>query len=166
MRRAFGTSICALALALSPAALFSQDPASQQQPPAQPQQPPQQPERPATAFSAEAGLIFNQIKADQAPVFEESMARIREALEKSTDPVRKQQAAGWKVYKAAEDMQGNVLYVFVMDPAVKGADYDMFKILQEGLGDEKAREVFKSLAGAYAAGQNIINLSLTQNFGG
>jgi hypothetical protein len=163
MRRLFVNSSCALVLALAPAALFAQDPPPQQPPP---EQQPQQQQPPPTAFASDAGLIFNQIKPDQTAAFEEAMAKIKEALQKSTDPVRKQQAAGWKVYKAAEPMGQNVLYVFYMDPAVKGADYEMFKILQEGLGDQMAREIFKTLAAAYAAGQNIINMTPIQNFGG
>jgi hypothetical protein len=163
MRRPFVTITCALVIALLPAAVLAQDPPVQQQPPAQQ---PAAPKPPATAFASDAGMIFNQIKADQTTVFETAMERIKEALAKSTDPVRKQQAAGWKVFKAAEPMGGNTLYVFFMDPAVKGADYDMFKILQEGFGDQQAREIFKTLAPAYAAGQNIINLTRLQNFGG
>lgn len=165
MRRLFVSSCCALMLALAPAALFAQDPPTQ--PPAQQQQQAEQQQQgpPPVAFATDAGMIFNQIKPDQTAPFEEAMARIKEALLKSTDPVRKQQAAGWKVYKAAEPMGQNVLYVFFMDPAVKGGDYEMFKILQEGLGDQTAREIFKNLAAAYAAGQNIINLTEIQNFG-
>ena len=34
------------------------------------------------------------------------MGKIKEALMKATDPVRKQQAASWKVFKAAEANQG------------------------------------------------------------
>ena len=52
------------------------------------------------------------------------MAKLKEALAKSEKPERKQQATSWKIFKAAEPgAGGNVLYVFIVDPAVKGADY-------------------------------------------
>ena len=168
MRRPFVTTSCALLLALAPVALFAQTPPAQQPPAQNPpaQEQPAQPATPKLTFATDAGMIFNQIKPDQTAVFEEGMTRIKEALGKSTDPVRKQQAAGWRVYKAQEPMGANTLYVFLMDPAVKGGDYDMFKILQEGLGDQTAREIFLKLRDAYASGQNIINLTQIQNFGG
>jgi hypothetical protein len=161
MRRAPVTVIGALMLALAPAALLAQDPPAQQ---GQEQQ--QTQKMPPVSFGSEAGIIFNPIKPDQTAAFEAAMEKIREALAKSSDPVRKQQAAGWRVYKAQEGMGPNALYVFVMDPAVKGGDYQMFNILQEGLGDQEAREIWKTLAPAYAAGQSILNLTVLQNFGG
>ena len=184
MRRSFALCSCVLAMALAPVALFAQTPAQPQEPapqqPATQQPPPEQPpaQQPGTeqaeqqapgTFKAEAGLVFNQIKPDQTAVFEEPIARVKEALAKSTDPARKQQAAGWKVYKSPEGMGGNALYIFVIDPAVKDADYTavgLFKILQEGLGDATAREIFENFRNAYAAGQNVLNLSPIANLGG
>ena len=172
MRRALVITTCALGLALTPAALFAQPPPAQP-PPAQPppaqqtpaQQPPAQ-ETPQLAFAAPAGMIFNQIKPDQTAAFEEVMGKLKEALNKSTDPVRKQQSTGWKVYKATEAMGANTLYVFLMDPAVPGADYNVFKVLQEGLGDATAREIFEKFRNAYAGPQNKINLTPVAAFGG
>jgi len=173
MRRSFALSSCVLTLALAPAALFAQTPPAQQpatQQPATAQEQPQtqQAQPPGLSFDAPSGMIFNQIKPDQTAAFEEVMAKVKEALAKSTDPTRKQQAAGWKVYKATEPMgeAKNVLYVFIMDPALKGADYNVFKILQEGLGDATAREIFEKFRNAYAAGQNKINLTPLLAFGG
>ena len=169
MRRPFVTTTCALALAALPAGVFAQTPAAQtpqQTPPAQEQQQAAASKLPPTVFASDAGLIFNQIKPDQTAVFESAMTKLKEALMKSTDPVRKQQAAGWKVYKATEPMGSNALYVFVMDPAVKGGDYNMFNVLQEGLGDQEAREIWKGLTAAYGGPQNILNLTPVVNLGG
>lgn len=168
MRRPFVTTTCALALAVLPAGVFAQTPPAQppQQPPPAQQEQQASSKLPATVFASDAGLIFNQIKPDQTAVFEQAMAKLQEALAKSTDPVRKQQAAGWKVYKATEPMGANALYVFVMDPAVKGGDYNMFNVLQEGLGDQAAREIWKGLTAAYGGPQNILNLSPVVKLGG
>src|SRR5262245_54878861 len=79
---------------------------------------PQGDKKPATlstdrVFASEAGLILNPVKPDKTDDFEMVIGRLHEALAKSSDPMRQKQAAGWKVYKAAETVQnGAVPYVF------------------------------------------------------
>ena len=91
--------------------------------------------------------------------FETVLAKLRAALADSKDPVRNQQGWGWKIFKAAEPgPNGSVLYVFVMDPAVKGADYGVAKILSEAYPSE-IMELYRMYTGAFAtAGQTLINL--------
>jgi hypothetical protein len=121
---------------------------------------------PGRSFSSDAGIIFNVIKPDKTADFEMIMGKLKEALQKSEDPARKQQAAGWKVFKSIEPgPNGNVLYLFVMDPAVKGADYSVSKILSEVFPSE-VQDLYKTFSDAYAGGQNIINLQLVQGLGG
>jgi hypothetical protein len=51
-----------------------------------------------------------------------------------------------------------VLYVFVMDPAVKGADYGVAKILAEAYPTE-IMDLYRMYSGAFAAaGQTLLNL--------
>ncbi len=172
MRRPFVTTTLTLALALAPAVLFAQATPPAQTPPAQtpPAQPaPAQPAQPAApqpnagSFSAPAGMFLNTIKATETGAFETTMAKVREAAAKSTNQAVKDAVSGWKVYKASEPTpQGHVLYVFVLDPAVKDFDYSgtgVFKILQEGLGDATAREIFDKFRNAFAAGQNKLTLT-------
>jgi hypothetical protein len=110
-------------------------------------------------FASEQGLIFNAIRPDKVMDFETVLAKLRAALADSKDPVRNQQGWGWKIYKAAEPgPNGSVLYVFVMDPAVKGADYGIAKILSEAYPNE-VMELYRMYTGAFAtAGQSLINL--------
>ena len=110
-------------------------------------------------FASEQGLIFNAIRPDKVMDFETVLAKLRTALADSKDPVRNQQGWGWKIYKAAEPgPNGSVLYVFVMDPAVKGADYGIAKILSEAYPNE-VMELYRMYTGAFAtAGQSLINL--------
>ena len=110
-------------------------------------------------FASEQGLIFNAIRPDKVMDFETVLAKLRAALADSKDPVRNQQWWGWKIYKAAEPgPNGSVLYVFVMDPAVKGADYGIAKILAEAYPNE-VMELYRMYTGAFAtAGQSLINL--------
>ena len=52
-----------------------------------------------------------------------------------------------------------------MDPSVKGADYSVANILAESFPPEQVNEIYKAYAGAYATGQNIVNLSLVRELG-
>jgi hypothetical protein len=110
-------------------------------------------------FASEQGLIFNAIRPDKVMDFETVLAKLRAALANSKDPVRNQQGWGWKIFKAAEPgPNGSVLYVFVMDPAVKGADYGVAKILSEAYPNE-IMDLYRMYTGAFAtAGQTLINL--------
>ena len=90
-------------------------------------------------------MLFNTIKPDKTADFEAVMAKLKEALQKSADPVRKQQAASWKVFKSVEPVQGNALYLFVVDPPVKDADYTVSKILAEAFPTE-AMDLTRSTA--------------------
>ncbi len=160
MRRPFVTSTCALLVALAPAVLFAQDPPAQQQP--APQQP-AAPKEPRVAFTGEAGVLLFTIKGSQTAAFEELAAKVKAALAASEDPIRKQQLAGWKLYKAAEATpSGDVVYVLVADPAVKGAEYDPIMLLVESLGKDYStpenQEMVKKFVDVFA---NVSRLNLT-----
>jgi hypothetical protein len=157
----------ALALAMAPAALFAQttpqDPPAQQQPPAT-EQAPAQPAAPRLTFTSNAGLLLVQIKPDQTAVFEELVSKLQSGLAAATDDGIKQSTAGWKVYKAAEPMGANALYVVMVDPATPNAEYDFFMLLQktmtpEQLRDPATQELFKKYTAAFAAGYNKLNLT-------
>ena len=114
----------------------------------------------ARVFASDAGMVLNFVKPDKTADFEATMGKLREALQKSDKPERKQQAASWKVMRAAEPgPNGSVLYLFVIDPAVKGADYTVSTILAEAFPDE-VQALYKRYADAYASGQNFVNLTL------
>jgi hypothetical protein len=116
-------------------------------------------------FGSDAGLVLNFIKADKTADFEAVMAKLKEALNKSDKPERKAQAASWKVFKSPEPAAGgNVLYVFVIDPSVKDADYTVSTILAEAFPAE-VNTIFKQYADSFASGQNFVNLALVQKFG-
>ena len=109
-------------------------------------------------------MVLNFIKPDKTADFEAVMGKLKEALQKSEKPERKEQAKSWKVFKSPDPAAGgNVLYVFVIDPAVKGADYTVSNILAEGFPPAEVNELYKQYAGAYAQGQNFVNLSLVSD---
>ena len=119
----------------------------------------------ARTFAGDGGLVLNFIKPDKTADFEAVIAKLKEALSKSAKPERKQQAASWKVFKSPDPAAGgNVLYVFVIDPSIKGADYTVSNILAEAFPAE-VQALYKQYAEAYASGQNFVNLSLVSDLG-
>ena len=154
-RRVLMASMLVAALA-SPA--LAQDPAPAQ-PPATP--PPAAPPQPAPAapatpppnpfvFGSEAAMMTFIIKADKVADFEKVVARLHEALANSEKPERRQQAANWKIYKAAEPgPNGNVIYFNLLSPVLKGADYAPSKIIAEVFPSE-AQQLFLLYRDAFA----------------
>ena len=112
-------------------------------------------------FAGDGALLLNFIKADKAADYEMIVGKLKEALNKSEKPERKQQAASWKVYKAAEQGAGGaVIYVSVISPAVKGADYTVSTILAEAFPTE-AQDLYKKYAEAFGTPSgNLLNLTL------
>ena len=134
-----------------------------QQPPAAPAQQ-AQPVSNARVFPNDAGMVLNFIKPDKVADFELVMTKLKEALQKSENPQRKQQAAGWKVFKSPDPAGANVLYVYIIDPSVKGADYQVSNIIAEAFPAE-ANDLLKKYAEAYAQGMNILNLVVLHDLG-
>jgi hypothetical protein len=97
--------------------------------------------QPATAppeyvFPSGAGVLFFHVRPEKVQDFEAVTARLSQVLDSTADPTRKQQAASWRVFRSAETPRESVIYLFVFDPAVLGADYDPVKILSEAAPTE------------------------------
>jgi hypothetical protein len=151
----------------------------EQRPPGQkPAQPPttQSPTTPAPTSPApaapqvgrviqgDAGVFFFPVKPEKVADFEKIMAKLKEALTTAEDPVRKEQAAGWKVFKAVEPGPNNsTLYVFLIDPAVKGTDYAFWKTMYDAFPKE-VQELYRLYTAASAGGQSMLTLQLLQDF--
>jgi hypothetical protein len=142
--------------------------AQQQPPPAQqPPAPSQQAQATPTTrtFPSDAAMVLNFIKPDKTADFESVIIKLKEALAKSEKPERKDQARGWKIFKATDPAQGgNALYVFIVDPPVKGADYTISNILNEAFPNE-VQDLYKKYGESYATGMNFVNLSLVADLG-
>ena len=116
-------------------------------------------------FNADAGLWLHFVKPESTADFDEVVAKLKEALQKSEKPERKQQAASWKIFKQTPaPASGNVLYVFFLDPAVKDVDYTISTILSESLPPAEVADLFKKYADAYGSpAMNVVDLSLIQD---
>jgi hypothetical protein len=174
-----------LALALMPAFLAAQTPTAPpagQQPPGQPpagQQPGQPPAGqtepaeqtakppegpPKVPFESPAGMLLVQIKPDKTAVFEEMVGKLKSGLATTDDPKLRQQAQGLTVYKTAEGLSGNALYIVKAEPAVPNSEYELFAMLQKTMTEEELRaeetaEMWKRYADAFAAGMGKLSLT-------
>jgi hypothetical protein len=101
----------------------------------------------AYVFPSGAGMLFFYVRPDRTAEFESVLARLNEALEAAPDSVRKQQAAGWRIFKSVEATRDAAIYVFAFDPAAAGADYDPVKVLAEALPSE-AQAFYEKLKSA------------------
>ncbi len=120
-------------------------------------EPPLVQERPRE-FTARAGMVLYFVNAGGETAYEETMARVAEALAASESEERRQQAEGWSTYKAEEPLaDGGRLYVSWIDPVVPGADYWVPGILNEAFPTE-AQTLYETYAGAFADGQVLLNL--------
>lgn len=171
VRAALMCVVTAFVMCASVAAAFPQQPQTPAAPaPAPAQQPPvpgQPPGAPAAGpapvqprtFTAPAGLIFTAVRPERVVDFEKVMAYFQAALEKSSDPTVRKQAAGWRIFKATETVQaGAVVYVYVIDPTVVGPEYGIGKVLADAFPDEAA-QLWKLYLGAVSGGGSLLNLT-------
>jgi hypothetical protein len=101
----------------------------------------------AYSFSSGAGVLFFYVRPDKVTDFEAVVAKISEVLEAAQDPIRKQQAAAWRMFKSTEAVKESAIYVFSFDPALPGADYDPVKLLADTVPAE-AQGLYEKLKGA------------------
>jgi hypothetical protein len=130
-------AVAAVMLVTAPVAR-AQDPAAAQPPAA-----------PVLALDGDIALITILIKPDKTADFETVLTKLKEALAKSEKPERKQQAAGWKIFKSTQMAQGNAVYIMRIDPVVKGQEYDISRLIAEVFPVE-VQQIFELYKNAFA----------------
>jgi hypothetical protein len=112
-------------------------------------------------FGARTGLVLNYVKADRVEQFEAALAQLRKALETSENPIRRQQAEGWQFLRTEEaGPSETIVFVFVVDPVLRGADYAIRAVLEDALSEDEASRIAREFAGSLAAAQIVLNLEL------
>ena len=156
-----GFKVFVSGVALVAVTLVSASTAVSQQPaPAPPAQPPAnqtpatpaapaEPAKPVLTINSDAAIITLLIKPDKTADFELVLNKLKEALNKSEKPERKQQAAGWKIFKSSQMAQGNAVYLMRIDPVVKGEEYDITRLIAEVFPVE-VQEIFAKYKDAFA----------------
>jgi hypothetical protein len=70
---------------------------------------------------------------------------------------RKQQAAGWKVFKSDELAQGNAVYVMRIEPVLAGEEYDITRLIAEAFPVE-VQDLFVKYKNAFV-GRGVTELT-------
>lgn len=158
MRVVFAAMLAMLMTAMGGAA---QQPPATAPAPARAEQVPTPPVSSVRTFSAPVGLLLNAVRPERVADFEKLIGHLQSALAASSDATIRAQAKGWKVYKASETgPNGSVLYVFLLDPTVKGADYGLGRILAEAFPDTaRLQEIWKLYTDSVASGGSLLNLT-------
>lgn len=124
-----------------------------------------QPQAGERVFASDAGIMVKFVKREKVVDFEATVAKLKDALERSASSERRRQAATWKVFRAvAPATNGDAVYVFVMDPAIKGADYGVSRILAEAFPVE-APTLYRRYADSFSTDQNIVDMTLVASLG-
>lgn len=118
---------------------------------------PAAPTKPVFTLNGDVALVTMLIKPDKTADFEFVLNKLKEALNKSEKPERKQQAAGWHVFKSSQMAQGNAVYIMRIDPVVKDTEYDISRIIAEVFPVE-VQEIFAKYKEAFA-GRAVTEMS-------
>jgi hypothetical protein len=117
----------------------------------------QEPTKPVLTLEGDAAVIIVLIKPDKVADFEAVVAKYKDAFSKNDKAARKEQLAGMKIFKSPTAMSGNTAYIFVIDPIVKGEEYDITRIIHEVFPSEST-DMFNKYKEAFA-GRQIIPLN-------
>ena len=134
-----GFQVFVSGVALAAVTLAGASTAAAQEPPA----------KPVLTINSDAAIVTLLIKPDKTADFELVLNKLKEALAKSEKPERKQQAAGWKIVKSSQMAQGNAVYIMIIDPVVKGQEYDISRLIAEVFPVE-VQEIFAKYKDAFA----------------
>ena len=118
------------------------------------------PQHQKLTFDGDTALWTIAIKPDKTADFEQIMTRCATALMKSSDPMRRQQAAGWKVMRMTQPLtDGTIAYVHIVHPVVKDADYTIMQTLYEAFPDER-QALYEQYRGAFAKNVSLATGSI------
>ena len=112
---------------------------------------------PALSFrGVESVAVTTLIRQENTAEFESILALMAKALNASSRSVRRRQAAGWRVYRAADLFNDSVPYVLYLDPVSPGEEYDPIRLIQEVFPNQ-VDDTFKRYRSAFV-GQAISRL--------
>jgi hypothetical protein len=118
------------------------------------------PPAPTRAFTAPTGLLLHQVAPTRTADFERLIGYVRAALEKTTNATLRNQAKGWRFFKVSDvGPNGDIMYAFLLDPAVPCVDYALAPILADAYPDTaQLTEIWNLYKTSVRTGGTIINL--------
>ena len=115
---------------------------------------------PERLFNAPVGLLMQPVLATRVADYEKFLGHVFDALASTTDATVRAQAKGWRVFKMSETgPNGDVLFAFLLDPAVPCVDYAFGPILAAAIPDAaKLTEVWNLNKASVRSGGTLMNL--------
>jgi len=99
-------------------------------------------------------VLLNHIKADKCEQFEKFVHEILWPVALKLDAIDQKVAKQTRVLHPVEmNEDSTYTYVFLMDPAIPNANYQVMYYLKKGYGEEKAKEYSKMFEECYANSQ-------------
>ena len=114
---------------------------------------------PERSFNAPVGMLLVPVLSTKVADFNKFLGYVRDALAKSTDQTVQRQAKGWKFFQLADPGPNqDVIYAFLLDPAVPCVDYALGPILSAAIPDEaKVLEVMNLYRNSVKNGGTLMN---------
>lgn len=109
-----------------------------------------QPKPTALTYNANSVIVIYSVNPGKDADYEQVIAKLKDALAKSTAPEAKQQLAGWKVVKSTISLtkDDHSSYIHIISPVVKGADYSIPNIVYAVSTDDEKRAFYDLYKGA------------------
>jgi hypothetical protein len=106
-----------------------------------------------TTFTGDIVVMAFAINPDKTADYEKVIAQLKGALSKSEAPEAKEQLAGWKIIKnAMPNPDGSIVYIHIISPVVKGADYSVMNNIYAAVKDPaEQKAVFEMYRAAMKA---------------
>jgi hypothetical protein len=159
MRRVSGVVLAGALVLLGASTVFAQAAPAQAAPA---QAAPQK-----TTFTGDAVIQAFSVNPDKTSDYEKVIGQLKDALQKSSKPEAKQQAAGWKVFRnASPNPDGSIVYVHVINPVVKDADYSILNNIYELVTDPMEKlNVYNTYRAALKQPLFVIQGAMTADLG-
>ncbi len=95
-------------------------------------------EDPPLVFAAKTGVVLTFVLPDKVDEFERFLTEFRGVLAASEDPIRRQQAGNWRMFKSSDPgPNGSVTYVGFIKPVLRGANYNIANIMAEEMPEDE-----------------------------
>lgn len=103
-----------------------------------------------TTYNADTVIVMYAVNPGKDAEYEQVIAKLREALGKSTAPEAKQQLVGWQVVKSQKSLTNDTssTYIHIISPVVKNADYSIVNIVYAVSTDDEKRAFYDLYKGA------------------
>ena len=120
--------------------------------------------RPTAKTGEEFWICAYDVKADKRPQYEKFVHTFFWPGAAKLPPKEQQIFRQTRVmHPTKANPDGTYSYAFIMDPAIKGADYDIESLIKKMYGPAKGTEYYKLFEGALKSGNNYHEYIMTQS---